>query len=123
MKKFSIALCLALVVLFCVGCTNDTIVGQWTTEYETDHLGISINSNFIQTITHLTISEDGRGSWEIEIVASRQILRREFTYTLEGDQLRMLYPDGTEQRFTVSFEKGFLNLTGLENFSLKRINK
>ena len=123
MKRLTIALCLAALVLLCAGCAKDSIVGQWTTELDTENLGLSVNSNFVQTITHLTIAEDGRGSWEIELVETRQILRREFSYTLQGDQLRMLYPDGTEQRFTVSFEKGFLNLTGLENFSLKRINK
>lgn len=123
MKKFIFVLCLAAVMLLCAGCANDTIIGQWTTESEAEDMGISINSNFIQTITHLTIAEDGRGSWEIELVESRQILRREFSYTLEGDQLRMMYPDGTEQRFTVSFSKGMLNLTGIENYSLRRINK
>ena len=123
MKKLAIVLCLAALVLLCAGCAKDSIVGQWTTELDTENIGLSFNSNFVQTITNLTIAEDGRGSWEIELVETRQILRREFTYTLQGDQLRMMYPDGTEQRFTVSFQKGLLNLTGVENYTLKRIEK
>ena len=123
MKKIAIVICIAAVMLVCAGCAKDSIVGQWTTELDTENLGLSFNSNFVQTITNLTIAEDGRGSWEIELVETRQILRREFTYTLQGDQLRMMYPDGTEQRFTVSIQKGLLNLTGVENFTLKRIEK
>lgn len=123
MKKIlSFVLCCALVLVF-AGCAKDSIVGQWTTESDVDALGLNSSSGFVQTITHLTIVEEGKGSWEIELVESRQILRREFTYTLEGDRLVMFYPDGTEQHFTVSFEGGILNLTGMENFSLRRITE
>ena len=123
MKKIAWIFCLITVLLICAGCSNDTIVGQWTTETDAEALGLNGMNNFVQTITHLTIVEEGKGSWEIELVESRQILRREFSYTLEGDQLTMMYPDGTQQRFTVSFDKGILNLTGIENYSLKRIQK
>ena len=67
--------------------------------------------------------EEGIGSWEIEFVDSKQILRREFTYTLEEDALRLVYVDGTEQRFTVSFQEGNLNLTGVDNYTLRRVSE
>lgn len=123
MKKFLLLLCLAAVILFCAGCTQESIVGQWTTEINEEALGVSMSGDFLQIITRLTFLEDGRGNWEVELVESREILHREFEYTLERNVLRLVYPDGTEQRFTFSLRKDDLTLTGVENYTLKRVTE
>ena len=84
-------------------------------------MGLNISGGFVDTVTRLTFVEEGIGAWEIEIVSSREILRREFTYTLEGKDLTITFPDGTMQKFTVSLEKDTLILTGQENYSLIRV--
>ena len=70
---------------------------------------------------YLSATEDGKGAWEIELVESRQIIRREFTYTLENNQLEISFPDGSMQKFQVEMKKGNLLLLGAENYSLKPI--
>jgi len=119
MKRIAILLCVLALVLTACG-SNDTIVGSWKTRSAAE-MGLNVSGGFVDTVTHLTFTEKGIGAWEIEIVASREILRREFTYTLEGKDLTILFPDNTMQKFTVNFEKGNLILTGLENFSLIRV--
>ena len=116
-----------LVFLFCVclaACTgNDTIIGRWETESEADSLGLNLTDNFISTITRISFLEEGVGTWEIELVQSREILRREFSFTQEGNTLLITYPDGTAQEFTVAFDDGILLLTGRENLALKRVSE
>ena len=121
MKKLIV--CLLAVMLLLAGCSGrNTIVGKWETESAAD-MGLNISDGFIDTITRVIFTEDGQGAWEIELVESRQIIRREFTYTLENNQLKITFPDETIQIFEVDFEKGNLRLTGLENYSLKPIVK
>ena len=117
MKKI-VVLCCALMLLL-TACGGRSIVGSWETESETDDLGLNLSGNFIHTITRVTFAEEGNGAWEIEFVESREILRREFTYTLDGNTLTLSYVDGTGQRYDVDFEGGILLLTGAENLALK----
>ena len=113
---------LLLVLILLTGCGGKgSIIGNWETE-SAEEMGLDISGGFIDTITRLTFLEEGIGAWEIEMVESREILRREFTYILEGDTLTILYPDATAQEFQVDFEKGILLLTGRENLALKPVN-
>jgi len=119
--KRIVLLLLVLTLLF-TGCgAKGSIIGSWETESAAE-MGLDISGGFIDTITRLTFLEEGIGAWEIEMVESREILRREFTYILEGDTLTILYPDATAQEFHVDFEKGVLLLTGRENLALKPVN-
>ena len=102
---------------------KDTIIGRWETESQADALGLNLSGNFISTVTRISFLEAGVGTWEIEMVQTREILRREFSYTLEGDTLMILYPDETAQQFQVDFEDGILLLTGNENLALKRVSE
>ena len=114
-----------LMVLMCLltACgTQESVVGFWEA-VQAEDLGLNLNSGFVDMETRLILTEEGTGAWEIEFVESRQILRREFTYTLEGKKLTMLYYDNTREIYTVSFEDGILHLEGQDNFILKRIEQ
>lgn len=117
MKKIVILLCILMLLL--TACAGRSIVGSWETEHDTSDLGFNLSGDFISTITRVTFTEKGIGAWEIEFVESREILRREFTYTLDGDTLKLSYVDGTGQEYHVDFEDGILLLTGTENLALK----
>ena len=119
MKKW--ILCLLAVCCLLSGCAGSTsIVGKWETESAAD-LGLNVSGGFLDTITRVVFTEDGKGAWEIELVESRQIIRREFTYTLDNNQLEISFPDGSMQKFQVEMKKGNLLLLGAENYSLKPI--
>lgn len=124
MKKITLLL---FVLALCVSLTacggNDTIIGRWETESQADELGLNISGNFIATVTRISFLEEGVGTWEIEIVQTREILRREFSFTQDGDTLLITYPDATAQKFTVDFDDGILLLTGQENLALRRIGE
>lgn len=119
MKKFAVMLCVLMLLL--TACAGQSIVGSWETESDTSDLGLNLSGNFISTITRVTFTDEGIGAWEIEFVESREILRREFSYTLEGDTLTLSYVDGTGQEYYVDFEDGTLLLTGTENLALKPV--
>lgn len=122
MKRIVLVICVLLILL--TGCGGkDTIIGRWETESQADALGLNLSGNFISTVTRISFLEEGVGTWEIEMVQTREILRREFSYTLEGDTLMILYPDETAQQFRVDFEDGILLLTGNENLALKRVSE
>ncbi len=119
MKKIAVLCCLLMILL--TACGRQSLVGRWETESDTSDLGLNLSGDFIQTITRVIFTEDGIGAWEIEFVESREILRREFTYTLERDVLKLSYVDGTGQEYQVDFEDGILLLTGAENLALKPV--
>lgn len=122
MKRIIVIVCVLLMLLTaCV--SGDTIIGRWETESKADAMGLNLSGNFISTVTRISFLEEGVGTWEIEMVQTREILRREFSYTLEGDILMILYPDETAQQFRVDFEDGILLLTGNENLALKRVSE
>lgn len=121
MKRFMIL----LLVLMCLltACANqESVVGSWESVQAQD-MGLDLSNGFVEMETRLILSEEGTGAWEIEFPESRQILRREFTYTLEGKKLTMLYPDNTKEVYTISFEDGNLYLEGQDNFVFKRIEE
>lgn len=120
MKRIIVIVCVLQMLLAACG-SGDTIIGRWETESQADALGLNLSGNFISTVTRISFLEEGVGTWEIEMVQTREILRREFSYTLEGDTLMILYPDETAQQFNVDFEDGILLLTGNENLALKRV--
>lgn len=122
MKRIVLVICVLLMLLTACG-SADTIIGRWETESQADALGLNLSGNFISTVTRISFLEEGVGTWEIEMVQTREILRREFSYTLEGDTLMILYPDETAQQFRVDFEDGILLLTGNENLALKRVSE
>ena len=114
-----------LLMLMCLltGCgSQESIVGSWEDVQAAD-LGLNLSSGFVDMETRLILTEEGIGAWEIEFVESREILRREFTYTLAGRKLTMVYYDNTSETYTVSFEDGILHLEGQDNFILKRIEE
>lgn len=124
MKKLAILILTLLLCLSFASCGgSDTIIGRWETESEVSSLGLSLTDNFISTVTRISFLEEGVGTWEIELVQTREILRREFSFTLEGDTLLIIYPDETAQKFSVAFDDGILLLTGQENLALKRIGE
>lgn len=95
-------------------------MGAWET-IQAEDLGLNLTAGFVEMETHLILTEEGEGAWEIEFVESRQILRREFTYIQQGKTLTILYPDNTREVYKVSFKDGILHLEGQDNFILKRI--
>ena len=121
MKRLTVLLLVSILLL--TGCAGPiSITGSWKT-LSAEEMGLSVSGGFVDTVTTLTFTDQGIGAWEIEIVSSREILRREFTYTLEGTELTILFPDNTMQKFDVARNQDTLILTGQENFSLKRVNK
>lgn len=121
MKRL-IALLLVLAWLLTACGSQESVVGSWEAVQAQD-MGLDLSDGFVEMVTRLILTEEGEGAWEIEFVESRQILRREFTYTLNGKNLTILYPDNTREVYKVSFEDGILHLEGQDNFILKRIEE
>ena len=119
MKRILCLIILALCLLTACG-NKESIAGSWEA-IQAEDMGLNLSSGFVDMETKLVLSEEGTGAWEIEFTESRQILRREFTYQLEGRKLTMLYPDNSREVYTFRFEDDILRLEGQDNFILKRI--
>lgn len=121
MKRIALVL-LALLCLFTGCAAQESVVGYWESVRAED-MGLDLSNGFIQMDTRLILLEEGQGAWEVEFVESREILRREFSYTLERNQLTLRYPDNTTETYKVSFEDGNMHLKGQDTFVLRRIEE
>lgn len=119
MKRIILTAVLFLFLFSACG-NQESVVGFWEA-VQAEDVGLNLSSGFVDMQTRLILSEEGKGAWEIEFTESRQILRREFTYKIEGEKITMLYPDNSREAYTISFEDDLLHLSGLDTFILKRM--
>ena len=121
MKHRRIAYLLIAVMLFglLAGCdAKSKLVGTWEEEKKASILGIEINTG---TVT-LSFEKDGTGSLSGELGSTGLGASKNFTYTVEKDQLTLTFDSGKTAVFTFALEKDVLKLDGDTDLELTKVS-